>query len=136
MTTEGTLRFVRILHGALLVSMLLYAVIMYVVPSTTRDKPPLVEVEALAVIGVALICVAIWLRRKRIDAAFELLRTKPNDAGALQDWRQGAVLSATMAEALVLFSVALHFMGGSRVEVGGFWVAGVIAMLGWWPQQP
>jgi len=133
MTTAGTL---RIVHGALFVSMLLYAVIMYALPSTTRDKPPLVEVEALVVIGVALICVAIRLRRKRIHAAFEILKTKPNDAGALQEWRQGAILSASLADALVLFSVALHFMGGNRVEVGGFWIAGVIAMLAWWPQQP
>ena len=136
MTTAGTLRFVRIVHGALLVSMLLYALIMWMVPSTTYDKPPLVEVEALIVIGVALIGAGIWMRRKNIDSAFETLRTKPNDAGALQKWRQGAIQSAVMAEALVLFSVAMHFMGGNRVEVAGFWVAGVAAMLVWWPQQP
>ena len=136
MTTAGTLRFVRIVHGALLVSMLLYALILWVVPSTTPDKPPLVEIEALILIGVVLIGAGIWLRKKNIDSAFETLRTKPNDPEALQSWRQGAILSAVLAEVLVLFSVAIHFMGGNRVEVGGFWIAGAAAMLVWWPQQP
>ena len=136
MTTEGTLRILRIIHGALFAALLLYAVAIWTVPSTTPDKPPMTEVSALAGISVVLLAAGARVRRKNIESALETLRSKPDDFVALQRWRKGAVLSAAMAEAVALFSVSLHFMGGSRLQVAGFWIAGAIAMLLWWPQRP
>jgi hypothetical protein len=51
-------------------------------------------------------------------------------------WRSGAILSATLAEAVVLFGLVIHLLGGSAVQAAGFWIAGAVTMLIWWPQAP
>jgi hypothetical protein len=68
--------------------------------------------------------------------SFETLRLKPDDAGSLVSWRAGAIISATLAESVGLFGVAIHFLGGSNQQVVPFFILGVGAMLIWWPKAP
>ena len=55
-----------------------------------------------------------------IQPALEALRTKADDIALLGRWRSGAILSATLAEAVVLFGVVIHLLGGERRSGGRF----------------
>lgn len=135
-TAQGTLKNLRLVHGALLLAAVLYAVLMWVVPASTGDKPERLLVTMLGGFSIVIIASGFVVRRKMIQPALEALRTKPEDIGSLGHWRSGAILSATLAEAVVLFGVVVHFLGGSTIQSAGFWVAGAVVLLVWWPQAP
>ena len=76
------------------------------------------------------------MRSKNLRLAFETLRTKPDDAGALVRWRRGVIISDCLAEAVVLYGFVVHMLGGTSLQVAPFFISGSTAMLSWWPRQP
>ena len=135
-TTEGTVQFLRLLHGALLVSVVLYGLILWRVPAQNSRPLDASMLVALGALSVVMIAVGVAVRAKFIREAFETLRIRPDDAGSLAHWRKGDIVSAALAEAVVLYGVAIHFIGGSTRQVAPFFVVGAIVMLLWWPQRP
>jgi len=135
-TTQGTLKNLRLVHGALLLATVLYAVLMWVIPAHAGDKPKQLFVITAGGLSFVIIAAGFAVRKKMIQPALEALRTKPEDIGSLGHWRSGAILSATLAEAVVLFGVVVHFLGGSTIQSAGFWIAGAVTLLIWWPQAP
>jgi hypothetical protein len=135
-TAQGTLKNLRLVHGALLLATGLYAVLMCVIAASPGDRPDQTFVTMLGGLSVAVIAAGFAVRKKMIQPALEALRTKPDDIALLGRWRSGAILSATLAEAVVLFGVVIHLLGGSAVQAAGFWIAGALTMLIWWPQAP
>jgi hypothetical protein len=128
-TTEGTVRFLRIVHVALLVSVILYGIVLRMVPVQNQrsvDPPILIGLYALSVVMIAI---GLAVRAKFIRSAFETLRAKPDDAASLVHWRKADMVSAVLAEAVVLYGVAIHFLGGSVRQVAPFFVFGAIVML-------
>jgi hypothetical protein len=77
-----------------------------------------------------------WMRSKQLPIAFETLRTKSDDAASLGRWRTGVIISDALAEAVVLYGFTVHMLGGTAKEVAPFFIAGLAAMLIWWPKQP
>jgi hypothetical protein len=109
---------------------------MCVIAASPGDRPDQTFVTMLGGFSVAVIAAGFAVRKKMIQPALEALRTKPDDIALLGRWRSGAILSATLAEAVVLFGVVIHLLGGSAVQAAGFWIAGALTMLIWWPQAP
>jgi hypothetical protein len=130
-----TLSVVRIIHLALLMAVLLYMFIIRIIPATPTEplnKPLLVGLYALCVLELAF---GQRIRSKRVAVALELLRTQPNDAKALSQWRAGVVISDSVAMSVVLYGVALHFVGGTGLQIAPFFLVGAAALLFWWPQD-
>lgn len=135
-TTENTVRFLRVVHVALLVSVVLYGLVLRAAPAHEQRAVDPSLLIALYMLSVVMIAVGLAVRAKFIRSAFEILRTKPDDAAALVHWRKADMVSAVLAEAIVLYGVAIHFLGGSIRQVAPFFVCGAIVMLVWWPHRP
>jgi hypothetical protein len=134
-TARETLSVLRILHLALLMAVLLYIFMIRIIPAAPTEplnKPLLVGSYALCVLELAF---GQRIRSKRVAAALELLRTQPNDAKALSQWRAGVVISDSVAMSVVLYGLALHFVGGTSLQIAPFFVVGTAALLFWWPQD-
>jgi hypothetical protein len=134
-TIEGTLRQLRITHGALLAATFLYAYVVFQIPASATAPPDPVFLRSVAVMAVVAAGVAFWMRAKCLGPAFERLRMQADDAVALANWRKGVIVSDALAEGVVLFGVAIHFVGASNTQVIPFLLGGAALMLLWWPRQ-
>ena len=135
-TTEGTLRVLRVIHLALMVSMLLYVFIMRMMPANPSEMLNPRFIWALYATAAVTLAAGQWMRSKQLRIAFETLRTKPDDTASLARWRVGVIISDVLAEATVLYGFVIHLLGGTATEVAPLFIAGVTAMLIWWPKQP
>jgi hypothetical protein len=135
-TLQGTLRMLRTLHGTLMLCIVLYVVVMVLVPAQNAESLSTNILWMLAIIAIAILGWGQAIRSRRLRLALETLRTKPDNAESLARWRYGVVLGDTLAQAVVLYGFVIHFLGGTRWEVAPFFIAGVVAMLVWWPRKP
>ena len=135
LTLENSLRSVRIIFGALL-----FAAILYILMTEKFIHPESHDIHAtwlaFLVNGLMIVAVALFFRIKMLQPAGETLQAKADDQRALGRWRVGNILSAVLAEAVVLFGFALRFMGGTTIQSIPFYVVGVGLMLVWWPRRP
>jgi hypothetical protein len=135
-TTEGTLRSLRILHFVLLVSMGLYVYVLRIIPAPPpREIKPII-LPSMTLYAAALLAVAFVLRWKRIQPAFETLRSRPADQQSLQGWRVGSIVGADMAESIAVIGFAIHLLGATVAQTAAFFVVGIASMLFWWPRRP
>jgi hypothetical protein len=135
-TIDGTLRFTRIIHGFMLVSMFFY---IYVAEFVYAHEPR--DMNNTMVLGIVfqnlvIVGIAFFFRTKKIQPAMEALQLNPNDLSALKQWRNGALVTAVMMEATVLFGFVLRVMGASLKTSLPFYAVGVGLMILWWPQRP
>src|ERR1700733_3154216 len=115
-TTRGTVRITRIIHGALIVSIFLYGLMLRIIAVPPNPQP--LDKTLLAMLGaLALGVIALFfvLRSKWITTAYVTLRAKPDDALSLAPRRKGAV---------VLDGAAIYFIGGGAREGRGVFLVG------------
>jgi hypothetical protein len=117
-------------------AILLYLYVMRLVPAQPSPeldtKLPLI----LGIVALVELASGISIRSRKLGPAFETLRNVPDDVRALGLWRQGVIISDSLAMAVVLFGVVLHFLGAPSWQVASFFIVGAGAMLLWWPRQP
>jgi hypothetical protein len=135
-TIEGTLRQLRIVHGAMLAAAFLYAFVVFWIPASAVAQTDPAFLTSISVVAVVVACIAFWMRTKLLGPAFEKLRMQADDAGALANWRKGVLVSDVLAESVVLFGVAIHFVGAPNTQVIPFPLGGIALMLFWWPKRP
>ena len=135
-TTAETLNALRVVQGSFLLCTLLYILVMRLNPSAP-GKPidPLLPV-VFGAIGIALLVSAVSVRSKKANPALATLRVKSDDPISLSQWRGGAIISLCLCESIVLFGVAIHFIGGTVLQVAPFFIVGAGTMSVWWPTQP
>lgn len=124
------------IHGVLMFSMLVYVWMIRLLPAQSSQPPSPGLLYALAALAVAALAAGQSIRSKRLSAAFETLRTEPNDAKGLTLWRVGVIVSDCCAEAVVLFGFVIHMLGGGNNQVAPFFAVGIAAMVFWWPKRP
>jgi hypothetical protein len=136
-TTEGTLRNVRMIHGAMIVAIFLYGWMPRIVLAPRNPQPLDPNLPAmLGVLALGVIALGFFIRSKWITAAYATLRAKPDDAQSLAQWRKGAVVSAALGELVVLCGVVIYLMGGEVKQAAPFFAAGLVVKLLWWPKRP
>jgi hypothetical protein len=135
-TIDGTLRSLRIIHCIMMASMFFY--IYFVEFMSAHESRDLNHsfVFGIAFANLVIIGIAFFFRTKKIGPAMASLQLNPNDVTALQQWRTGALVTAVMMEATVLFGFVLRVMGASLKTSLPFYVVGIGLMLLWWPQRP
>jgi hypothetical protein len=135
-TGKATLIALRMIYGAMLVSIPLYGLAIELTPvHISTPLNPLVPV-ALGFVVAANLAAGQTIRSRKLVPAFEKLRANPDDPAALLLWRTGAVISVCLAESAAVFGVVTYFVGGSLRQVAPFLVMGAIAILFWWPRKP
>jgi uncharacterized membrane protein len=135
-TADAALRSVRVVHCALLISMILFASIAEIqAPHELQNLDKLFPL-ALGMCSLAIIGLALFFRTKKLQPAVETLQSKPDDAMALRQWRTGSILTATLLEAVVLYGFVLRYLGAPMKVSLTFYVVGIALMVLWWPQRP
>jgi hypothetical protein len=136
-TTRETLRSLRLTHAALIVTVLLYVFyIPRVIPQQAHSPVSSALLIALAILSAAVIGFGIFIRKNKIEPAFETLQRVPDDLKALGQWRIGATISSVLAESIGLYGLVIYMVGGTLKQAAPFFVVSVIVMLLWWPRQP
>ena len=132
---DATLRFLRVIQVAFLVAVVIYiAIAEKVGPREPKDVKQIQMV--LAMLSVGLVAMILIVRQRMIPSSEEILRTQPEDLGALLRWRTANLLTLVLAEAVVLYGFVLRFMGGTLLQAAPFYAAGVLLMVVFTPRRP
>jgi hypothetical protein len=136
---DGTLRVLRIIHSALLLSMVLYIFVAErIARIVTHPVQPIDHtfLASIAIVSIVAASTAFVFRIKMIGPALDTLQIAPGDVSSLNRWRAGSIISYALAESIVLFGLALRSVGASLPQSAWFYVAGPLLMLSWWPRRP
>jgi len=131
---QKTLRIMRVLHAALLLAAVLYVLLPLLVIKGAMHPPDAVIPLAFGMSALPALGVALFYRRRFVQPASEALCANPDDAAAAGRWRQGVLISLVCCESVVLFGLALRFIGGSWNLCAIFYVVGIFLMLAWVPR--
>ena len=131
--TKLALRNVRIIHAAFLLTMFLYIVVLRLIKTPEQTVPPGI-VLAFAVVAFSDVGIAMFIRSRKVRASEEKLRTQPNDAGALNQWRVGMIISFVLAEAIGLLGFVLKFIGAEWRISGAFFAVAILLLMAWMPR--
>ena len=130
---QMALRDLRIIHGVMLVSVLLYILVIFQIHPREGQISPAMP-GAFAILCATEIALALVLRSRLLTPCMEILRSNPDDAQALGRWRAGNIISFIIAETVALFGFALKFLGASWFVAGLFFATGIFLLLIWTPQ--
>jgi hypothetical protein len=130
---DSQLRFLRILHGALLISILFYGAFGEKLgPAEPKDLKFLPPLFAAPAIVNALI--ALFFRARMVRPAEDALRLRADDAQALGRWRVGNIVVLVMCESVALFGFVLRMLGGTLLISAPFYMVAILLMLLWTPR--
>jgi hypothetical protein len=130
---ESQLQLLRVVHAAMLLSILLYAWIAEYLVTPNPALVPLLRIVLLTVAaanGVA----TVLIRRKMILPLHESAFTRGPDV--LARWRMANILVFALSEAIALYGFILRILGGGRLESGLFYIAAVILLFVHIPRRP
>jgi predicted Abi (CAAX) family protease len=129
---ESSLRQMRIIHVALLLSIPLYVFAgEYLGPSEPRD----VKLAQLALGAMAAADLGIaYFFRQRLRAAEEALRMRAEDAAALARWRVASMVSLVICESTAVLGFALRLLGATLWQATPFYAVALVLMLVWVPR--
>jgi hypothetical protein len=135
-TVEGTLRFVRTVHGVLLLAMFMQVLtVEKILPRQPRTLNSTFATPML-VLSIAIVIATVYIRLKMVGTSLDSLRSMPDDPITLGKWRKGVVLSDVLLDTVVLYGFALRFLGGTLQQCLPFYTAGIGLMILWWPRHP
>lgn len=132
---EATVRMLRLLQIAMLVSIGLYVFIgeRVALPPTIPNPAVfyVMSLVAITVIGIILV-----VRRTLVLQSEAALRTRSLDTATLNRWRAGYITTYALSEALATFGLVLRFLSFTLSQVAPFYIAAFILMLFFTARQP
>ncbi len=141
-TGGASLRTTRIIHAAMLASLVMYAVVVHVLRDAAGWRPALAP-EPLAILRPILYALAAGLtaavfalrgRWLSADSAREVARRGGADAAAGHLQTRTIVLLA-LAEAMGIYGLVLFLLGGRLLDFYVLWAAAVLAQLALVPRE-
>ena len=132
---RGTLRTLRIVQWAMLVSILLYAVVGEAVGLQARAADPALQ-YVFSTVGVAIVGVIFVVRRTLVLRSAENLAAHPEDSLTLNHWRSGYIVTYALCEVLALFGLVLRFTGFKFEQSLPFYLGGFVLLLFFGPREP
>lgn len=132
---DKTLRQFRIIWGALLLSIFLYAFVAERVAQPARTVNTAV-VEAVSLICVSIVVSIFIVRRLVIAKAMSKLALQPEDANTLARWRIGTLLTLALCESVAMFGVVVRCFGCTFAQAGIFYFAALVLMIFLMPRRP
>lgn len=133
---ESSLRSMRIIHGAMLLAAMMYVVLAFVLKMGAPAKNAPLLWGVVGGVAVGTVIAAYFVRQLLVRPAGALLALEPDNAEAVTRWRTGTVLSLVMCETVVLFGLALKFLGAFIGVSGFFFAIGIVLLIFWTPRIP
>jgi low temperature requirement protein LtrA len=132
---ESSLKLLRIVHLALLATIVFYAVI-----AELAHPAPRATTKAFFYIitGVALFAIEgiFFFRRRKLKPSEKVLSVTPDDVAALKTWRTAYIVIYALCESVALYGVVLRFVKFSLPQVAAFYIAGFVLLLYFSPRRP
>ena len=113
--------------------MFLYIVVLRLIRAAEQTAPSGI-VFAFAFVAFSDLAIALFIRSSKVRASEEKLRTQPNDAAALNQWRVGMIISFVLVETIGLLGFVLKFVGVEWKIAGAFFALAIFLMLLWMPR--
>jgi len=132
---ESTVKAIRIIQVAMLVSIALYVFIGQRLTSVARAANP-VLFYVLSLASITIVGVILVVRRTLVLQSEATLKTRPTDVATLNRWKSGYIVTYVLSESLAVFGLILCFVGFTLSQVAPFYLAGFILMLFFSPRQP
>ena len=129
-----SLRLLRIVWGALLLSIVFYIVVGERVARRTAIDP--IIFRAIALVAVVTVAMIFVVRRMVVLRALGKLTASPEDAASLLRWRGGHIATFALCEAVALYGFVLRMQGFTLAQVAPFYISGLILMLYFGPRRP
>lgn len=130
----ATLRTVRLIQVAMLVSIGIYVVVGEVVGAritTNANTIYAISFAAISLVGAILVVRKTLVLQSEIE-----LKEKPGDPVILARWKTGYIVTYVLCEALALFGLLLRIMGFHLIQVWPYYAGSVVLLLLFWPRLP
>jgi hypothetical protein len=132
---KGTIRILRLVQGALLGSILLYAIVGELAgPPAAAPNPSLTY--ALTTAAVAIVGAIFVVRRTLVFRSAQDLTSHPEDSVILSHWKSGYIVTYTLCEALALFGLVLRFAGANFQQSLPYYLGGFVLLAFFGPREP
>ena len=131
---QSSFRQLRIVHLALLLSIVLYGFVSRRAPA--HPTPPPTFLRALALLSVAMVVVIFAVRSKLLADSAEVLVTQPEDKTALARWRTANIFTWVVCESIALYGLVLRFAGLPMRQAVYFFAGGFLLMAFFAPRKP
>jgi len=131
---ESTVRILRLIQIAMIVSIILYVFIGERVAPVHAPNAALFY--AMSLVSITTIGIILVVRRTLVLQSEETLRARPTDSLALNRWRSGFIVTYALAEAQAVLGLVLRLLGFSLSQVAPFYVAGFILIIFFSPRAP
>ena len=123
------------IHGAFLLAALLYVWLPAMIVHASGKEAPTAMVLAVSMVALSSLGIAVFLRRRMVRPAADRLSKNPEDVQAAARWRSSVVVSLAFCESLVLYGLALWFIGAGWNVYGVFYAIGIFLLLAWYPRM-
>ncbi len=132
---RGTVRTLRAVQGAMLGSILLYAVVGEVLGHGVRAVAPTLS-YVFSTAGVAIVGVIFVVRRTLVLRSAESLAVHPDDSVILGHWKSAYITTYALCDALALIGLILRFTGVNFQQSLSFYIGGFVLLLFFGPREP
>ena len=131
----GSLKTLRTVQWAMLLSILLYVAVGEVLGPRIRHVDPGLS-YVFSTLAVGIIGTIFVVRRTLVFRAASTLATQPDDSLSLGQWKTGYIATYALCEALALFGLVLRFLGSGLQQSLLFYVGGFVLLFFFRPRQP
>ena len=133
---SSTLKMLRIVHIAMLISIGMYVIVGELVSplSPVVGRPTFFYV--LSVLSITTIGVILVVRRTLVLHSEATLRAKSSDLATLNRWRTGYLITYALSEVLALFGLLVRLAGFSLSQAVTFYLPGLVLILFFRPRPP
>lgn len=131
---DSSIRQLRTVQIALLISTVLYAFIALHAAERSRGTP--LMIASLALLSGAMAIAAFVIRAKLVGKAEAQLSLQPDDKVMLSRWRSAYVMIWALCEAIAVYGLVLRYLGFTMAQVAPFFAAGFLLMLAFPVRRP
>jgi archaellum biogenesis protein FlaJ (TadC family) len=125
---DSTLRLLRSIQVAMLVSIALYVFIgERVAPGPRPANAAVYYVLSLA--SITTTGIILVMRRTLVRPSERILRTRSDDLATLNRWRTGHIATLALSESLPIYALVLRFLGFSLSQLAPLYLAGFVLLL-------
>ena len=131
----NTIRTLRVVQWALLVSIVLYALVGEAVGPKIQTVNPTLS-YLFSTLSVAVVGIIFVVRRTLVFRAAESLVARPDDGISLNHWKTGYIVTYALCEALALFGLVQRLLGSSFQQSLLFYIAGFVLLFFFRAREP
>jgi len=133
---DASLKHLRIVHLALLVSLAMYAWMGEWVRKEPKTFDP-TFFKTMVILAFVSTAIVLFIRIRVLSAAEERLQPESADVAALQRWRVFHILSFALCESIGLYGIVVRLVAGASFsQAVGFYAGAIGLMLLSTPRRP